>query len=306
MADLLLGIDGGGSKTRVLLADRAGNLRGVGTAPSSNYQSVGWEAATVALHTAIGEALQHAGPDDTVAAACFGLAGVDRPADREEYTAWVTHQAYAPRFTIVNDAELVLAAGTPEGWGVAVICGTGSICYGRSPDGRTTRAGGWGYLLGDEGSGYDIGVQALRLATQTADGRASAHGVLSAILEHWHLNDPAELIGYVYRPETKRATVAALGGRMAALARQGDDDAAAIMSEAARELGRLVAAVVHRLDLREPPVALGGGLLVGTPELQQQIKTFAGVPLGALSPVEDPARGAIVIAGRLLESPDSR
>jgi N-acetylglucosamine kinase-like BadF-type ATPase len=306
MAELLLGIDGGGSKTRVLLADRLGNLRGVGTAPSSNYQSVGWEVATNALHTAIGAALQHAASDDTVAAACFGLAGVDRPADREEYTAWVRHQAYAPRFTIVNDAELVLAAGTPTGWGVALICGTGSICYGRSPDGRTTRAGGWGYLLGDEGSGYDIGMQALRLATQTADGRASAQQVLSAILEHWQLNDPSELIGYVYRPETTRATVAALGGRIAALASQGDGDASTIMSGAARELGRLIAAVVRRLDLAEPPVALGGGLLVGTPELQQQIKTLAGVPLGTLTPVEDPARGAIVIARRLLESPDSR
>lgn len=306
MAELLLGIDGGGSKTRVLLADRDGNLRGVGTAPSSNYQSVGWEAATNALHTAIGAALHHAAPNDTVAAACFGLAGVDRPADREEYTAWVRQQAYAPRFTIVNDAELVLAAGTPAGWGVALICGTGSICYGRSPDGRTTRAGGWGYLLGDEGSGYDIGVQALRLATQTADGRASAQRVLSAILEHWQLDDPSELIGYVYRPETTRATIAALGGSIAALASHGDGDASAIMSGAARELGRLIAAVVRRLDLAQPPVALGGGLLVGTPELQQQIKTLAGVPLGTLTPVEDPARGAIVIARRLLESPDSR
>jgi N-acetylglucosamine kinase-like BadF-type ATPase len=306
MAELLLGIDGGGSKTRALLADRTGKPIGSGSAPSSNYQSVGWEAATGALHTAIGAALQHAAPNDRVVAACFGLAGVDRPADHEAYSTWIGKQGYTPRFTIVNDAELVLAAGTPSGWGLALICGTGSICYGRAPDGRSARAGGWGYLLGDEGSGYDIGVQALRLATQTADGRANAHTVLSAILEHWQLNNPSELIGYVYQSETTRATVAALGGVIAALAQNGNSDAQAIMDRAALELGRLAAAVVRRLDLKAPCVALGGGLLVATPGLQQRIMTLADVPLGAFVPVDDPARGAIVIASRLLDSPDSR
>jgi N-acetylglucosamine kinase-like BadF-type ATPase len=306
MVELFLGIDGGGSKTRALLADHTGAILGIGIAASSNYQSVGWEAATTALHTAITAAMQNTPPDGTIVSACFGLAGVDRPADREAYTAWVTRQAFAPRFTIVNDAELVLAAGTPDGWGVALICGTGSICYGCAPDGRTVRAGGWGYLLGDEGSGYDIGVQALRVATQTADGRASAHTVLSVILEHWNLTEPVELIGYVYRPETTRATIAALGERIATLARRGDADAQAIMDQAALDLGRLVAAVVRKLDLAAPPVALGGGLVTNHPELQERIVTHAEVPLGPLCAVDDPARGALVIARRLLETPHSR
>ncbi len=306
MAELFLGIVGGGSKTRALLADRAGVVRGVCTAGSSNYQSVGWEASTNALQTAIDAVLSYTGADDTVAAACFGLAGVDRPADQALYTAWVTRQAFAPRFTIVNDAELVLAAGTPTGWGVALICGTGSICYGRAPDGRTARAGGWGYLLGDEGSGYDIGVQALRLATQTADGRANAHAVLSAVLEHWQLAEPDALIGYVYRPETTRATVATLGGRIAALAALGDSDAIGIMDRAALELGRLVAAVVRQLDLTQPPVAFGGGVVVANAGLQRGIAAHAGVSLGPLCAVDDPARGALVIARRLLETPHSR
>ena len=306
MAELFLGIDGGGSKTRALLADQTGALLGVGTAPSSNYQSVGWEAATGALQTAITAAMQDAPPHGTIVSACFGLAGVDRPADREVYSAWVTRQAFAPRFTIVNDAELVLAAGTPAGWGVALICGTGSICYGRAPDGRTVRAGGWGYLLGDEGSGYDIGVQALRRATQTADGRANARTILDVILEHWKLTEPVELIGYVYRPETTRATIAALGERIATLAGRGDADAQAIMDRAALDLGRLVAAVVHKLDLAEPPVALGGGLVTNNPELQERIMAHAEVPLGPPCAVDDPARGALVIARRLLETPHSR
>ncbi len=303
MTDLILGIDGGGSKTRALLADRYGAMLGVGTADSSNYHSVGFEAATRALQSAIAEALKSAGVDPAtlLAAACFGLGGVDRPADHDLWTAWIEQEAIAQRYTIVNDSELVLVAGTPDGWGVALICGTGSICYGRAPDGATTRAGGWGHLLGDEGSGYDISVQALRRATQTADGRAEAHAILREILRHWELDEPSQLIGYVYRPEMRRAEIATLARLVVALAAQGDPYARDILEGAAFELGRLIAVVVQKLGLRRPPVALGGSLVGANPALQQGICKQAGVELGPLRYVEDPAQGALVMARSLLE-----
>lgn len=303
MSDLILGIDGGGSKTRALLADASGAVLGAGTAGSSNYQSVGFAVATGALQSAIADAFQQAGREavsDTIAAACFGLSGVDRPADQALFQQWLSVQSVALRWTIVNDAELVLAAGTPDAWGVALICGTGSICFGRSPDGRTTRAGGWGYLLGDEGSGYDIGVQALRLATQTADGRADAHGLLRMVLDEWQLVEPFELIGYVYRPEMTRAALAALARPVAALAEQGDQHAQTILDRAGRELGRLVAAVAYTLDLQQPALALGGGLLGAQHSLQQAVQRYADLPLGPLRYVSDPAQGALVIARGLL------
>lgn len=303
MSELILGIDGGGSKTRALLADGSGAVLGAGIASSSNYQSVGFGVATGALQSAIADAFQQAGrvaTSSTIAAACFGLSGVDRPADQLLFQRWLSTQPIARRWTIVNDAELVLAAGTPAGWGVALICGTGSICVGRSPDGRTTRAGGWGYLLGDEGSGYDIGVQALRLATQTADGRADAHGLLQMVLDEWQLAEPFELIGYVYRPEMTRAALAALARRVAALAEQGDQHAQTILDRAGCELGRLVSAVVRTLDLQQPPLALGGGLLGAQRSLQQAVQRYADLPLGPLCYVSDPAQGALAIARRLL------
>jgi N-acetylglucosamine kinase-like BadF-type ATPase len=303
MTDLLLGIDGGGSTTRALLADHSGTLLSAGTAGPGNYQATGFDAAALAIQSAIDAAFRNAGIDraSPVAAICLGLAGAGRPEDRARFEAWAARQGLAQRCVVVSDAELVLAAGTPEGWGVALICGTGSIAWGRAPDGRSTRAGGWGYLLGDEGSGYDIAVRALRLATQTADGRASAPALLQAALDHWDLRAPEPLIGRVDRAETARPEIAALAQRIVALADAGEAAAAGLLEDAAGSLGQLVAAVARKLDLGTPPVALAGGLLGASQRLRRDIAACAGVEPEALTYVEEPAHGALVIARRLVE-----
>jgi N-acetylglucosamine kinase-like BadF-type ATPase len=304
ISKLLLGIDGGGSGTRALLADGAGAILGSGAGGPSNYQAIGFDVAAQAVEVAIRAAFRDAGLESSepVAAACIGLAGAGRPADRARFEAWAARQSFARRCAVVSDAELALAAGTSEGWGVALICGTGSIAYGRAPDGRTARAGGWGYLLGDEGSGYDIAQRALRLATQTADGRAAAPALLQAALDHWGLQAPEQLIGQVYRPETTRSEIAALAQRIVALADAGDPAAAALVDDAARELARLVAAVARELELIAPPLALAGGLLGAGQRLWWGIAASAGVELGMLRYVEEPARGAVAIARRIIES----
>jgi N-acetylglucosamine kinase-like BadF-type ATPase len=303
MTDLLLGIDGGGSNTRALLADRSGALLGAGAAGPSNYQAIGFDATTQALQAAIDAAFHDAGMERAgpVATICLGLAGAGRPEDRQRFEAWVARQAIARRSAVVSDAELVLAAGTPDGSGVALICGTGSIAWGRAPDGRSARAGGWGYLLGDEGSGYDIALRALRLATQTADGRAAAPALLQAALDHWDLHTPEQLIGHIYRPEATRAEIAALSRRIVALADASEPAAARLLDDAAHDLARLVAAVAHKLDLIAPPVALGGGLLGASHRLRRGIAEVGSVELGALIYVDEPARGALAIARRLAE-----
>jgi len=302
--ELFLGIDGGGSKTHALLADHAGNVLGSGTAPSSNYQAVGMAAATTAVQQAIAAARADARIDlqTEIAAACVGLAGVDRAGDRALWEAYLAREPVARRIVLRNDAELLLAAGTPDGWGVALICGTGSICYGCAPDGRTARAGGWGYLLGDEGSGYDIARGALRLVTQTADGRAGAHTLLQAVLDHWQLAQPVELITHVYRPGVGRADIAPLAGVVVALAAAGDPYAVEIVLHSARELARLIRAVVGKLHLDAPPLALGGGVLGASTVLQRAVLGHVGVVLGPAQYVAQPAHGAIVLAQRVLHA----
>jgi N-acetylglucosamine kinase-like BadF-type ATPase len=304
MTDLLLGIDGGGSNTRALLADRSGALLGAGAAGPSNYQATGFDATTQALQSAIDAAFRDAGVERAgpVAATCLGLAGAGRPEDRQRFEVWVARQDIARRCRVVSDAELALAAGTPDGWGVALICGTGSIAWGRVPDGRSARAGGWGYLLGDEGSGYDLALRALRLATQTADGRATAPALLQAALDHWSLQAPEQLIGHIYRAETTRAEIAALAQHVVALAESGEPAAASLLEHAAHELARLVLVVARKLDLIAPPVALAGGLLGASHQLRRSIAARVGVELGSLTYVEEPARGAVKIARRLIEN----
>jgi N-acetylglucosamine kinase-like BadF-type ATPase len=299
---LILGVDGGGSQTRALLADTAGQVLGAGAAGASNYQAVGFAAATQALRAAIAEALGRAGlaPETLLEAACFGLAGIGRPEDRVRFEEWATAHGLVRRCAFVSDAELVLAAGTPEGWGVALIAGTGSFCWGRTAAGHSARAGGWGFLLGDEGSGYDLALQALRLATQTADGRAQAHAILAAILDHWGLDTPAGLIPYVYSPERTRAEIAGISVPILKLAASGDTHAAALLESVAAELAHLIAALIDQLVLRQPPIAMAGGLLGASAGLRAAIVGQVGSALGPLSYVEEPAQGALILARSLL------
>jgi len=139
--NLFLGIDGGGSKTTALLADADGQTIGRGVAGPSNYHVVGVEMAYAALDAAITAAFVDAAlPPEPFAALCLGMAGVGRPEDRRVIQAWADAHYPGAVLRIANDAELVLAAGTPEGWGVAVIAGTGSLVYGRDLAGNTCSA----------------------------------------------------------------------------------------------------------------------------------------------------------------------
>jgi N-acetylglucosamine kinase-like BadF-type ATPase len=300
---LLLGIDGGGSRTRVAIADASGAVLGKGQAGSSNHQSVGFAAATQALHAAIRAARMDAGLDsDTLFdAACFGLAGAGRPDDQMRFTAWAAECGIATNVRCVSDAEIILAAGTPEQWGVALISGTGSLCWARSPDGSSVRVGGWGYLLGDEGSGYDVAVRALRLAAQTVDGRADAHTLLAAVLNHWGLAEPTQLIGYVYRTELTRASVAEVGKLVSHLAEAGDTHAVGLIERAGGELADMVTVAVHRLRLDTPPVALAGGLFATSILLRAALLSRVSTRLGPVTYVDQPVAGAITLARGMLQ-----
>jgi len=307
--ELLLVVDGGGTKTQAIVTDLAGTVLGRGLGPSSNLHNVGFDetcrAVTVAIEGALthvlGPGLRAPGPgwrSARIAAACFGLSGVDAPEDEAQVSRWVREQEVAARFMVVNDAELVLAGGTPDGWGVALISGTGSVCLGRSPEGRTMRVGGWGPLMGDEGSGYDIAVRALRLATQAADGRAQAPTLLQAVLQHWSLPDPALLIRYVHDPARTPAEVAGLATVVLALAAKGDAAARGVVDDAARELARHVDTVVCTLRLQRAPLAIGGGLLGG--HLRRALLAALRSELGPVKYVSDPSQGAVVLARQLL------
>jgi len=300
---VLLGVDGGGSKTLALAADLQGHVLGRGLAGPSNYHAVGLEAATAALETAIAaalEATQIPSAVVSIAALCLGLAGMGRPEDRAVMQTWAAERFPGATVAVVTDAQLVLAAGTPAGWGLALISGTGSLAYGEDAAGRNARAGGWGYLLGDEGSGYAIGLAALRAVMRAADGRGPATALTAAVLAHWGLQQPQELVRHVYRPELGRTEIAALAALVDAAAGQGDAVARALTAEAGRELALAVQAVARQLAFTGAvPCAVAGSVLVKGQAVATAFRAAAvelGLQLEPFTPVAEPVWGAIRLA----------
>jgi N-acetylmuramic acid 6-phosphate etherase len=305
--ELYLGIDGGGTHTVALLAARASEpssvgwtVRGRGTAGPSNRQAVGTERALAALDEAVSAAFAAAGlRRGPVASACLGLAGADRPDDQGVIREWAQRVRLAATVEVTSDAAILLAAGTPQGWGLVLIAGTGSIAFGQSADGRRARAGGWGYLLGDEGSAYALATSALRAVARAADGRGPATALTERFLERLGLSRPQDLIAVVYRGGRDRADLAALAPLVVEAADR-DAVAADIVAEGARELARAGAAVARQLGWVCPvPAALTGGLLLGSAGYRQRVLdalTSLGLQPDPVTLVDEPALGAVKLA----------
>ena len=300
---LFLGIDGGGTRTVALLATPGTNgcwrVLGRGEAGPSNQQVVGIEAALAALDHAAAEAFATAGLSRRSARAAYlGLAGAGRPDDQAIIHDWAKRNHLADAVEVIEDAALLLAAGTPEGWGVAVVAGTGSMAFARSAVGRTARAGGWGHLLGDEGSGYAIAVAGLRAAARAADGRGPATSLTDRLLAAYGLTRPQELIGVVY-PGCDRTSIAALAPAVLEEAER-DPVADEIARSAATELAVAAGAAAHSLGLGATfPLALAGGLLVSSAGYRQRFLdalTARGITAGPVGLVTEPAEGAVRLA----------
>jgi N-acetylglucosamine kinase-like BadF-type ATPase len=298
---LLLGIDGGASETVALLASETGEILGEALSGGSNPHILGEAVALAALDQAVSAVFGAAKlPVQPCLAACLGMAGIGRPADRASIQRWAAARRLAGEVLVVNDARLVIAAGTPNDYGVAVICGTGSIAVGQTPDGLTARAGGWGYLLGDEGSGYDIAVKALRAATCAADGRGAPTLLLAALLDHWGLQQPPELIEYVYTLPDPRAELANLTPVVVRAAHGGDGVAHEILVAAGRDLAAAAASVARQLELTTPlPLAMAGGVIEHAPVVGQAICAALeqhGWRAEPVTIVEAPVQGALRLA----------
>lgn len=298
---LYAGIDGGGTKTLAIIVDEAGTERGRGLAGSGNYASIGLEQTITNIASAVEQALAGAGPGTQLAAAWIGLAGVDRPADRERL--FPALQPLAPVIELGNDGELALAA-LPDARGVALIAGTGAIALGRDERGDIVRASGWGHVFGDEGSGYDIGRQALQAAAQAADQRGPETALLPAIIDAWELADPTAMIDRVYH-HFDPGDIARLSSVVLTAAAEGDTVAREIIRQSVNELASAALAVASQLEFdgNKVPVAMSGGLLTGRPDFRQRIlrRLRRRIAVGMVEVVTVPALSAALAARRLGE-----
>jgi len=308
--DLVIGIDGGGTQTLALLALRdTGEVIGRGKAGASNIQAVGVAAGLRALDESIDRAFSSAGiPRAKVASICLGLAGVDRPGEPDVIHGWAGRGGIAEKVIATNDATLLLAVGTPEGWGLAVIAGTGSIAYVKHPDGTVGRSGGWGGLLGDGGSAYSIALRALRAACRSHDGIEPITKLTDALVKRMNLSVPADFIPAVSSGKWDRTAIGGLAPLVLELAVDGDTIAAGIVQSEAEELARTAAqAIVVNGLPKTLPVALAGGVLTGSEAYRRHFLNEllrCGIEAQPLRLVAEPALGAIVLARRSV--PNSR
>lgn len=301
---LVLGVDGGGTKTVAWLAARddppTADPLGEGHAGPGNPRAVGFAAAQSEVLRAIELAFRAAGwPMRPVAALCLALAGAGRPAEREALVRWAANAGLAERVMVTDDAEPVLAAAERQRCGVALLCGTGSLAWGRSQRGEVARVGGWGYLLGDEGSGYQLACQGLRAALRAADGRGEATSLLPLFMERLKASVPEDLVERVYGPPMSRQELAALAPVV--LAAEQDSQALRIMEAGAAALAEMVAALVRRLALvpGDYLLAMAGGLLVHYPRYRERVLqdlAARGQAPGTIALVREPVRGAVALA----------
>lgn len=295
----VLGIDAGGTKTVCQLADEQGNIIAEARSGGANLQAAGELHVEKVLHEVMEEAI---GDRNIVPAAiCLGIAGVDRPDDAAVVQGIMKRIGYKARVLVVNDALVALEAGAPGQPGIVIISGTGSICYGRNADGMAARSGGWGYVLGDEGSGYWIGRAALRAVLREADQRGIATALTPLLLAHFGVDRPQGLIHQVYHSNLKPAAIGALARCVQQAFGEGDEVAIRILRGAADELEASAMSVARRLRLvgREFPYILAGGIFKAVPWLTEELSRRLPVasPHSHVHLLErEPATGAVLLA----------
>ncbi len=297
----VIGIDAGGTKTAGLLADETGTVIRSARAGGANLRVHGELGVEKALYQVIDALVgDSATPIDAV---CLGIAGVSTDAERAIVTGVLRRLGVRRGIRIENDALVALVAGAPDGVGVVLISGTGSIAYGVDANGKIGRSGGWGYLLGDEGSAFWLGHAAVRQGIRAADGRGPRTLLYERITGQLGLETMPDLVAWFYDQELSRTRVAQLARVVEEAANEGDEAAADLLDQAALHLARAAQSVDRQLDFADPyPLVLSGGAFRACPSLVSRLERVLELPRARPARLEvEPATGAVTLALQLLE-----
>ena len=266
----LLGMDGGGTATKITVADRAGNVLARHTAGPLNVngQSPAQFRRTVAD---IQSWLSDAGfRPEGCGGVAVGMAGVSNPKARELLTDAFAAGGYRGDIHLYSDGETALAAAFPACHGVILIAGTGSICLGWGQDGGQARAGGYGHLADDGGSAYAIAIAIFSAVIRAEDGRAGPTVLRPLVMEKLGVGTLEEMIGYLYAPGRSKKEIASMAVVLERAAAAGDRAALDIVEKSADELGLLVRTVMGRMP-DERNVALAGSVLLKNRDIRQRV-----------------------------------
>ncbi|WP_308164850.1 N-acetylglucosamine kinase [Nonomuraea sediminis] len=277
--DAVLALDGGNSKTDVLLVTTDGTVLSQVRGPGASAQRVGVAASAATLDALVKQAVRQFDPAARapyVRHTAAYLAGVDFGREQEALTQALGELGWSEGITVDNDTFALLRAGTPHGHGVAVVCGAGINCVGVAPDGRTLRFPAIGRLSGDWGGGLFLGDETLWRAVRAEDGRGPDTALRPLVTAHFGVSSVAELVERFHFGDVCRTRLQELNPLLLETAGHGDTVARKVVDRLADEVVLLVSAALRRLDLLDVPVdlVLGGGVLAGgDPYLLDRIHT---------------------------------
>ena len=296
--EFFIGIDGGGTKTTGLLADHTGHIIVKAESGASNYHAVGEEQTKRVLSSVITQLMEDTNAALGSCACCLGLAGVASATDKEIIGRICDDIGLPENRVLTHDVQVALIGGAQELSGVIIIAGTGSIVYGIDAAGREAQSGGWGHLLGDEGSGYDIARRALQAVARAADGRGVHTQLSSLMLDALGLSQPRNLVPWMH--SVSKDKVAGLAGVVFNAANMDDSVAQGILDEAADELTLAARVVIDKLEFNHPfNLVLSGGIFAHQPtfvaSLRRRLQNLAPEARVCL-PKREPAYGAVQMA----------
>jgi len=302
---ILLGVDGGGSKTTALVAslDDKGSIQilGRGRGGPSNLRLAGKQQSLDSLNKAIDEALDEASLQTrTVDYAVLALAGSSFSDVRDEVANWAQKRKLSRHVEITHDTAPVLASGPESDRGVALIVGTGSVAIGVNASGATVTLGGWGHWFGDKGSGFDLACKALSAVAEASDGIGPDTVMCDLVLDKLGISDPRHILEKVSAGGSVRREVAALAPIVLEAAEQQDEVAIEIVKNAVAEAVKLVAAVADRLAFTRPyPLMLAGGVACSNRLFREELTAGFSRLDPAPEPlciVDEPVLGCLKIA----------
>jgi N-acetylglucosamine kinase-like BadF-type ATPase len=305
MPDYFLGVDGGQSSTTALIADEEGRVLGCGRSGPCNHVSAEEARARFirVILDCVGQACAAADLPEEVEfeGACLGFSG--GPVDKDPIIAGILRIRHR---LVTHDALIALTGATAGAPGVIVIGGTGSISFGRNAEGKMARVGGWGYVYGDEGGGFDITRQALRAALRMEEGWGPATSLRALLLEQTGAASANELLHRFYTPDFARPRIAALSQVVEQAASAGDLVAQDILSVAAQQLALLTISCRRLLfkDDEAARIAWIGGVFRAARLLDRFRTLLSSNPLNqSAPPLHNPAAGALLEAYRAAARP---
>jgi len=319
---LILGIDGGGTKTaaRIAALSADGHVTELGGAVGGpgNLRAVGPSAGKANLDAAIDQVLAEAGVGSaTISCAVLALAGSRQPEIRQLVRDWADGRQLADDVLVAHDIDPVLAAAHKGGAALALIVGTGTVAGGLTGDGARFVRGGWGYWFGDEGSGFDLGRRGLAAVTRAVDGTGPDTALEARILEHLDINEARLILERLETQGDVRREIAGCARVVLTVADEGDDVAREIRQQAARATAALLHAASRELEARNrsgdaptdpPELGLAGGVVTANAAFRNEMLARLrelGTATAEPTLVHEPVLGCLKLAARRL-SADSR